>query len=109
MFLKRAIVVAGVLLLSAGTASALDRAHFELKSVGDFVALCDPPQNDQDRWYGIVFCRGYARGVGDFNRSLLPPGSLGVCLPTPRPTVAAVTDAYVAWARATPGESTPST
>jgi hypothetical protein len=103
--MTKILYCAAALLLTAATpASALDRANFELRNVADLVALCDPPQADENRWYGVVYCRGYLRGLGDFNRAFFRQGSLGSCLPNPRPSVAQVSTDFTAWARANPRE-----
>ena len=105
MFRPLAYVLLAILVI-APRAEALERTHFELRTVGDFVALCDPPQSDADRWYGVVYCRGYLRGLGDFQRAFFRPAALGFCAPTPPPSVASVADAYAAWARANRAELT---
>jgi len=93
------MLAGAALALLIAPASALDRVSFELRTVADLVSLCDPPQSDQDRWYGIVYCRGYLRGLGHFNRAFFRPGSLGACIPNPPPSVAQVSNDFSAWAR----------
>jgi hypothetical protein len=89
-------------------AAAAPRAAFEARTVADLATLCGASPQAPEYAAAIAFCHGFLQGAGQFHAALTQPGS-GVtpvfCPPNPPPTRAQVADAFVAWARANPGQA----
>jgi hypothetical protein len=87
-----------LLLGGLGTAQAADR--FELNTAQDLLAICSPPAGDDS---ALAFCYGYIAGGGELYAKLVDANAIRpwACADPP-PTLDAIRQAFVAWARANP-------
>ncbi|MBE7209513.1 MAG: hypothetical protein INR65_00700 [Gluconacetobacter diazotrophicus] len=98
----------------AGTARAASPDAFLVRSTADLVDICQPglrsgPQSglgDDAAAAGLAFCQGFVVGAYRVIEEVAAarPSARFFCMPSLPPTRTDAIDAFVAWARARPGQ-----
>lgn len=108
---RRLSVLAGVgALIAAGAASAqpapIEAGRFEVKNLGDLVAICSVGEGDPHYLEAAGYCNGYGRGAIDYHRATVPANAPPLFC-APAGTQPATTRAsFLSWARANPARLT---
>ena len=102
-----AICVSIGLFAAPGAEAAVSSGNFEMRTMGDLVALCGVAPNDPYADAAIHFCHGYLVGATQFHDMVGKVYSGKVfCLPkTGQPTRDEAIDAFVEWGRAHPEDA----
>jgi hypothetical protein len=90
-------------LSNATFAAPLTEDQFNIRTAGDFAALCSADRADPMMTAAVNFCHGFAVGVYQaLNEEQAPHARKWFCMPNPPPTRTAAISDFVAMVNASP-------